>query len=83
MMGFDKTFLFDVKSTRKEKGAVKEKNRAKGKGMGGVILGSPGGVFPGKWKEKMPVERWGQVLSTEKFQIAWDKFLIDLRYFFW
>jgi hypothetical protein len=32
MFDFDKKFLFDGKSIRNEKGTVKEKNRAKGKG---------------------------------------------------
>jgi len=31
-VAFDKTFLFEGKSIRKEKGTVKEKNKAKGKG---------------------------------------------------
>jgi hypothetical protein len=35
---FDKTFLFYGKSIRKEKGTVKEKHRAEGKGTKGVFL---------------------------------------------
>jgi hypothetical protein len=32
---FDKNFLFDGKSIRKEKGMVKDKNRAEGRGIKG------------------------------------------------
>jgi len=34
---FDKNFLFDGNSIRLEKDRIKDKNRAKGKGTGGVF----------------------------------------------